>query len=161
MGAGKSTLGVKLSAKLGWPWVDTDQRIQREHGRTVQQIFVEQGEAVFRRIERDTLAQIVGVPGQVVSTGGGVIETLDNRELLKTLPNVIYLRATPEQCFRRIGQCSKRPQLQNVDPLLKLQTMFARRDPWYREVADIIIESSEQTPDQCIAQILSALQGKV
>lgn len=158
MGAGKSTIGRQLSARLGYEFLDTDHMIEARTGADIPWIFDVEGEAGFREREAAVLADIVGGENSVVATGGGIVMREGNRSLLKQLGHVIYLCASIEQLIKRTQKDRKRPLLQVENPQEKIRALAAMRDPIYREVADTVIVTdgcSAKTVLQKISESLS------
>lgn len=141
MGSGKTTLGKRLARAWGWEFVDLDREIERRTGVTIATIFEIEGEAGFRQREAQQLAEVMGQPGRVVATGGGVVLHPLNRARLLSVRSVVYLRADAELLYARTRCDKSRPLLQVSDPLATLRTLVVRRDPLYREVADLIVEA--------------------
>ena len=145
MGAGKTSVGKLLARRLGKTFHDCDHEIERATGVKVAVIFEIEGEAGFRARETKALADLVGRPGIVLATGGGAVLSAENRGLLAANGTVIYLRAAPEDLLSRTRHDKNRPLLQTGDPLARLKQLHAERDPLYREVADIIVDTGSQS----------------
>jgi shikimate kinase len=141
MGAGKTTVGRKLARALNWQFVDLDHEIEKATGVTVTTIFEIEGEAGFRQREANALAQTVGENRLVVATGGGIVLQALNRMRLSASGCVVYLHAPPEQLYARTRHDKGRPLLQVADPLARIRNLAEKRDPLYREVADLVVES--------------------
>lgn len=142
MGAGKTTVGRKLAKALGWQFVDLDQSIEEATGVSVATIFEIEGEGGFRQREVQALAQLAMSSRLVVATGGGVVLSPLNRARLAASRSVVYLHAAPELLYARTKHDKGRPLLQVADPLARIASLVERRDPLYREVADLVVESS-------------------
>lgn len=142
MGAGKTTVGKKLAKLIGWQFVDLDQVIEKLTGVSVATIFEIEGEAGFRQRESQALAQLVNEKRQVIATGGGVVLHPMNRARMAATGMVVYLRAAPDLLFARTKHDKARPLLQVADPLTRITSLVERRDPLYREVADVIVEAN-------------------
>lgn len=143
MGAGKTTVGKRLAGNLGWRFVDLDQEIEKSTGVSVATIFEIEGEAGFRWRETQALARIAHESRQVVATGGGVVLNPLNRMRLSAAGTVVYLHAPPDMLFARTRHDKNRPLLQVADPLARIAQLTQRRDPLYREVADIVVETGD------------------
>lgn len=146
MGAGKSTIGRMLASKLGFDFLDTDQVIEQRTGANIPWIFDVEGEAGFRDREQAVLAELVLLDNTVVATGGGIVEREENRKLLQSLNNVIYLTASIDQLVARTSKDKKRPLLQVSDPKAKIIELLARRDPLYCSVASATLISDGLSP---------------
>lgn len=141
MGAGKTTIGKRLSKATGWEFVDLDQFIEATTGVSVATIFEIEGEAGFRQREALALQQQGARGPAVVATGGGVVLDPMNRARMSANGVVAYLHAEPELLYARTRHDKSRPLLQVADPLARIRTLVERRDPLYREIADIVVES--------------------
>ena len=145
MGAGKTSVGKLLARRLGKTFHDCDQEIERATGVKVPVIFEIEGEAGFRAREARALAELVRATDIVLATGGGAVLSAENRKLLTGNGTVVYLRAAPEELMGRTRHDRNRPLLQTADPLSRLKALHAERDPLYREVADIIVDTGSQS----------------
>jgi shikimate kinase len=155
MGSGKSTVGVRLSYKLKMPYIDTDRFIEKREGRKIQQIFSEDGESEFRMIETECIRDIAATrKGYVISTGGGTPLRAENRELLRRMGYIVYLRCRPETVYRRIGDDSSRPLLQTVDPMESIRSLMAERESIYMKIADIVIDTDDMLTDEIAEEII-------
>lgn len=157
-GAGKSTAGKHLAQALGVPFVDVDHEIERRIGRSIRSFFESEGEVAFRDLEEQVVAELAQRPGQVLATGGGAVLRLANRQALREHTTVIYLRATPEELFRRLRHDTQRPLLQVADPLKRLRDLYRDRDPLYRETAQFIIETGRPSVATMVNMILMQLE---
>jgi len=153
MGAGKTTVGKLLARRLSRRFVDTDQEVQNRTGVNITTIFEIEGESGFRRRESAILQELAAQVDLVVATGGGIVLAAENRELLKTSGTVVYLRASADDLFGRTRRDRSRPLLQTDDPRAKLSELLAVRDPLYREVADIIMDTSTQSVHALVRQL--------
>lgn len=158
MGAGKTTVGKLLSQRSNSSFVDIDEAIVTEQGRTIAEIFAEVGETGFRQIEADTIAHALMSTG-VVSTGGGCVVTERNRRLLKSHPYVVYLKADFETVWERImnNLTVERP-LANPNEMASSKERYRDRLDWYEECASHVIETDNITPEQVVEAILKIEQ---
>jgi shikimate kinase len=158
MGAGKTTVGRQLAARLKWDFVDSDLEVERRTGVRVPLIFEIEGEAGFRRRESLVVSELVRRKQVVIATGGGAVLLQENRDALHALAGItVYLKVSPPLLFARTRHDKGRPLLQVPDPLGRLESLFAERDPLYREVADVVIDG-----DRCSArQIVSIIEKEV
>lgn len=157
-GAGKSTAGRHLAHALGRPFVDADTEIERRIGMSIRAFFDREGEAAFRDIETEVIAELARRDGIVLATGGGAVLREVNRHELRDHTVVIYLRAAPEELFRRLRHDTQRPLLQVADPLRKLRELFRDRDPLYRETAHFVIETGRPSVPTLVNMILMQLE---
>jgi len=154
-GAGKSTVGRLLSQRLNIPFVDTDEAIEVRAGKTVSDIFIDEGEAAFRALETQTIADELQTNSVVLALGGGALGSADTRERLHG-HIVIWLQATLSQAVGRVGMNRNRPLLLgNVRG--QLSELMAAREPIYREAATLIVDTSELTPAQVVDVIISQI----
>jgi shikimate kinase len=156
-GAGKTTVGKYLARAAKLEFVDTDAVIEQRVGCTIGKFFEEHGEPAFRRIESATLAELGAKQNSIISTGGGMVLAEENRVCLKTRFRCVYLRATPQDLFRRLRNDKKRPLLQVADPMQVIKELFAIRDPLYTEVADVIVDTGRPPIGALVKNISEAL----
>lgn len=145
MGAGKTSVGKMLSRRLNRRFLDSDAEIEQVTGVRIPVIFEIEGEAGFRAREEKAIAELTALPGIVLATGGGAVMSPANRALLSSRGLVIYLRAAPEDLWRRTRRDRNRPLLQTSDPLGRLRALHEQRDPLYREVADLVVDTGAQS----------------
>ena len=145
MGAGTTTLGGTLARRLKLRFVDSDHEIEARCGVKIPVIFEIEGEAGFRSREAQALAELTVLQGIVLATGGGAVLREESRRLLAARGIVIYLRATPEHLFERVRQDRNRPLLATGDPLARLRQLYRERDPLYREVADLVVDTGRHS----------------
>lgn len=157
-GSGKSTVGRQLSRRLGLPFFDSDHVIEERLGCSIREYFAREGEAAFRDVEEQVLRELAQGPAAVVATGGGAVLREANREALRAGGQVIYLRSTPEELYRRVRHDKQRPLLQVADPLGRLRTMHAERDPLYRAAAHFQIETGRPSVPTLVNMIVMQLE---
>jgi len=145
MGAGKTSVGRLLAKRLGKAFYDCDQEIERATGVKIPVIFEIEGEAGFRAREARMLAELAGRHEIVLATGGGAVLSADNRKLLVGNGVVVYLRAVVADLWQRTRHDRNRPLLKTAEPRAKLEQLFAERDPLYRSIADIIVDTGSQS----------------
>jgi shikimate kinase len=145
MGAGKTSIGRLLARRLGKAFFDCDREIERATGVKIPVIFDIEGEAGFRAREARMLAELVQGGNIVLATGGGAVLSPQNRRVLAENGIVVYLRATVPDLWNRTRHDRNRPLLRTAEPLATLERLYAERDPLYREIADIIVDTGEQT----------------
>jgi shikimate kinase len=159
-GTGKSTVGRLLAARLGWGFIDADERLEAAAGKSIADVFVTEGEAGFRDRESAVLAEVCRLTNHVVATGGGVVLRPQNRELLKAAGFVAWLTATPEAIWERLQSdpttAGRRPNLTARGGVEEVRHLFAVREPFYREVAAVAVPTENVSPDAVAAAILRA-----
>ena len=157
MGVGKSSVGRRLTARLGIPFVDADTEIERAAGMSIADIFARHGEADFRSGEARVIARLLESGPQVLATGGGAVMNPDTRALIKAKGVSIWLSADFDVLMRRINKRkNERPLLQTADPAATLRALLAERDPSYAQ-ADIAVQSRDVAHDAIVADIVAAL----
>jgi len=145
MGAGKTSVGKLLARRMGKTFCDCDHEIERATGVRIPVIFEIEGEAGFRARERRMLAELAQRSNIVLATGGGAVLSEENRSALANHGTVVYLRASPQDLWHRTRHDRNRPLLQTPNPLAKLTELFNERDPLYREIADLIVDTGSQS----------------
>jgi len=157
MGAGKTTVGRILSKRYNKGFHDSDHEIETRCGVKIPVIFEIEGEAGFRKREETAIAELTALSNVVVATGGGAVLSVASRQLLKTRGVVIYLRGSPEHLYERTRHDRNRPLLQTADPLSRLRELYRERDPFYREVADFVVDTGRQS----VASMMRVLCDKL
>ena len=157
MGAGKTTIGKLLADELGLEFVDVDREIEARSGVDIPWIFDREGEAGFRVRESAALAELSQLDRVLISTGGGAILSADNRRMMAATGTVIYLHTSVDEQVRRTGRDRKRPLLQNDDPARVLAELMGIREPLYREIADIIVDTDGRGPKTVAQDIAEQL----
>lgn len=155
MGSGKTTFGKALAAHCGMDFLDMDEYIEQQAGKSIAQIFAEDGEAAFRQLESDTLVQLRdSLHHTVVATGGGMPLRKENARLLKEIGTVNYLTATSKEIYDRVKDDTKRPLLQTEDPYAKICQMMKERRPKYEAACDKIIDTNSNDIEEIIRAIV-------
>lgn len=157
MGAGKSTIGRLLARELQLTYRDSDKEIEERTGASIPLIFDLEGEQGFRDREEQVIAQLLQQQNQVVATGGGAVMRPSNREVIKQNSKVIYLFASVDNQLERTAKDRNRPLLQTENPRQVLEQLLEQRDPLYRSIADIIVETDIRPPRTVIKEILRQL----
>lgn len=157
-GSGKSTVGRSLARRLGLPFNDSDHVIEQRIGCSIRSFFDREGETAFRDIEQSVLRELADAGQGVLATGGGAVLRQANRDALRAAGQVIYLRSTPDEVFRRLRHDANRPLLQVDDPLERLRTLQAERDPLYRQTAHFVIETGRPSVPTLVNMILMQLE---
>lgn len=158
MGAGKTTVGKRLAAHFGLPFLDLDAEIESHTGVDVPLIFDVEGELGFRRRESLLLSECSAHDGVVLATGGGVVLDADNRALLAERGFVLWLQTNVGQQLQRLERDRQRPLLQASDRREKLQAMAQVRAPLYVAIADLIVSSHSHTPAQAAERVARMLE---
>jgi shikimate kinase len=159
MGVGKSSIGRRLAARLGVPFVDADSEIEKAAGMSIPDIFARHGEAYFRNGEARVIARLLESGPQVLASGGGAVMNADTRAAIKTKGVSVWLRAEIEVLVRRIAKRkNERPMLQTDDPSETLRQLLFTREPVYA-LADLTVQSREAPHDAIVAEIVQALAG--
>jgi len=158
MGVGKSTVGRLLAGRLGVGYRDTDEDIVAEQGRTVAEIFVDEGEPVFRAIEKRAVERALAEHEGVLALGGGSILDADTRALLAGR-RVVYLAMDVEEAVKRTGLNQARPLLA-VNPRKQWRELMEARRPLYEEVATAVVATDDRTPEEVTQAALDALELK-
>lgn len=158
MGAGKSTIGRQLAKALRKKFYDSDREIEQRTGVSISWIFEMEGESGFRERESKTIEDLTALDNVVLATGGGAVLSEENRNWLRARGHVIYLSASMEQLYRRTSRDKKRPLLQTGDRRKQIENLLIQRDPLYREVADIIVKTGEQSVQHTVNEVIKKLK---
>lgn len=160
--AGKTTIGQAVAKRLGMKFVDADEMIEKKHRMTIKDIFDKKGETVFRLWESDMIAEVSKLDGHVIATGGGVVLRYKNIRNLKRNSVFVLLEIAPDAAFERIKRDaqsrSRRPPLTPKDPFTEVQEQHRFRQPLYRSVADVVVETTERSVDRCVQELLTKLK---
>ena len=158
MGSGKSSIGRRLAAQLALPLIDLDDYIVAQAGRSIPDIFAQDGEAAFRQMESRALREVLARHA-VIATGGGAVMAAENRVLLEAHAPVIWLQASPEFLAARIDGDANRPLIAGTDTLARLQELAAVRYPLYAQCADFILPRGDMKKQEALQAILHFLSG--
>jgi shikimate kinase len=158
MGAGKSTIGRQLSKQLRMVFYDSDREIENRTGVDIPLIFELEGEQGFRKRERLVIDELTSLPNIVLATGGGAILDGDNRKHLAERGLVIYLHASVNQQLARTKHDRNRPLLQTDNPRQRLEELMRLRDPLYRGIADLVIDTDGKRVMAVVNQIIRKLK---
>jgi shikimate kinase len=159
MATGKSAVGRNLARKLHRRFVDLDALIEKAEGRKVREIFAQEGESYFRRLEKQALEQILSQQGQIIATGGGIILDEDNLTLLRQKSLLIGLTASTDVLVNRVGSNSKRPLLKGIDVRARIEELLQQRQSRYAQ-ADVTIDTGGLTINQVVEKILKVIRSE-
>jgi len=157
MGAGKSTVGRWLARRLKLRFFDSDHEVERRCGVKIPVVFDIEGEAGFRSREAQVIDELTGLESIVLATGGGAVLQAENRERLAARGLVAYLHARPEDLYARVRHDRNRPLLATGDPLGRLRELYRERDPLYRGIADIVVETGSQSVQTLARDLLEKI----
>ena len=158
MGSGKTTIGKILSSRLKYQFFDTDEEIKKKTGMSISSIFDKQGESGFRIIESQMLEELSIKSKSIISTGGGIVLMKENRVIMKN-GTCIYLKIDFEEQLKRLANSDDRP-LVSKKPDVSIKKTNAAREPFFLDLADIVIDTSNLNENEVTQQILSSLKSK-
>lgn len=162
-GSGKSTVGRLLAKQLGWPSMDTDDVIETAAAQSIREIFAAEGEAGFRQREQQAIAEVAGreVPS-VIALGGGAILRSDNQRTIQSSGRVVWLQGSAELLSQRIDSdvstAERRPQLSQRSGYDEVVEILARREPIYRQLAELTVRTDHKSPDEVVLEIVDWLK---
>ncbi len=173
-GTGKTTVAQHLGLALGWDWVDADVEIELRAGKSIQAIFADDGEPAFRKLESAVLTDLLSRDRQVLALGGGVVVRSENRQCIQEArklaatncgaARVIWLTADAETLFERITAdattAARRPNLTAGGGIDEVRRLLREREPWYRECADLIVDTGDKSPDEISHEIQTWLNHR-
>jgi shikimate kinase len=157
MGTGKSSVGHLVADQLQFTFVDTDELIEKRAGKSISQIFDQDGEAAFREYERQVVAELPTLKRAIISTGGGLGASAENLASLKQHALVVCLWASPQIIWRRVRTQTHRPLLQGDDPKNKIRELLALREPFYRQ-ADVLVNTEVRSVKEVASHVMHEFQ---
>ncbi|MFV0446000.1 MAG: shikimate kinase [Planctomycetaceae bacterium] len=159
-GVGKSTVGPQLAARLGWECVEVDELIARRAGKSIADIFAQDGEPVFRRLEAELLGELFRGDQLVISAGGGAVLNELTRQTMREAGPVVWLQASTDSIWSRIGRSlfsGSRPALTDQDPRAEVEQLLRQREPFYAEAASLVIPTDNRSVTAIVDEIASLL----
>ena len=160
MGAGKTSVGRVLAKRLNKIFYDSDHVIEERTGVKIPVIFEIEGEPGFRHRESAVLDELTALEEVVLATGGGAVLARENRDWLRTRGTVVYLRASVKDLLNRTRHDKNRPLLQTADPRARLNDLYEMRDPLYREVAHVTIDTGSQSLTTLVTRLHQLLESR-
>ena len=161
MGAGKTTIGRQIARLLDFDFFDSDREIEERTGVAIPLIFELEGEEGFRRRETDIISELTKKNHIVLATGGGAVLKKENQLALKRSGTVVYLCAGIDDLLERTSKDKNRPLLQTDDPRKKLKSILTEREPIYRELADIILETNKMSVHTAVKELEGLISRKL
>ena len=155
MGAGKTTVGRLLAAKIGVAFVDSDPVIEERAGKPIRQIFADEGEPAFRLLEHQVIADLLAGPDAVLALGGGAVSHPGTQSLLATAVSVVYLRIGYDEALARVGGDTGRPMLARPD----VSSLYAQRQAVYESAATLTVDTGGRLPEEIVLDVLARLDG--
>lgn len=160
-GSGKSSVGRTLASRLGWDFVDTDERIEAETGRTIREIFAADGQAAFRELEAAAVSAVASGSRQVIGVGGGAVLRESNRVRLRKAGWCVWLKAPANELHRRMQDdprnADTRPPLTGLDELTEIRRLLRQREPLYAALADHVVDTAGRSVGQVVEDVLALL----
>ena len=157
MGSGKTSTGRMLAKEMGYAFADTDEEVTKRTGVSIAYIFDVEGEEGFRKRECLALKECLNDNNKILSTGGGIVLSKENRDLLQDRGMVVYLQTSIRFQVKRIASTNNRPLLQNKDPEETLEKLMLTRAPLYEEIADITIMTDNKSLQEMSKEIQRAI----
>jgi shikimate kinase len=148
MGCGKTTLGVRLAGLLGFEFIDTDALIVQKAGCSIPEIFAKEGEEGFRKLETETLRELEGRQGLIISTGGGIVTRPENQEILRRLGVIVWITTSDILLWNRVRRNRDRPMLHTKNPRKTFLDLLHQRKPLYEGLADLVEDTRGLNPEE-------------
>ena len=158
MGTGKSSVGQLVAGQLHFAFLDTDHVIETRAGKPISDIFAQNGEPAFRELERTVVTELASRKRTVIATGGGLPVNEANLASLKAHALVVCLWASPEKIWERVRGQTHRPLLNEADPLAKIRSLLAAREPFYRQ-ADVLLNTEVRSVKEVAQQVIHQFQA--
>lgn len=160
MGCGKSSIGRRLAGRLGHNFLDSDDMITARAGKSISEIFAEEGEERFREREAGELRDLLDSPKIVLATGGGAILRPENRDLLRRIGTVVWLHSDPDTLFERASRSRRRPLLQVENPRTTFNALLEERLPVYQQACTLKVDASGLSHEQTVEKIIRAIESE-
>jgi shikimate kinase len=160
MGSGKTAVGRRLATLLGKDFFDSDAEIEKRTGVDIRYIFEKEGEARFRAREREVIADLTALEDVIVATGGGVVLDAENRARLAATGTVVYLQASVDTQLQRTQPSRTRPLLMNDDPRAVLERLMVVRRPFYEEIANLTVDTTDRHVRAVAANVRERLTAR-
>lgn len=157
MGAGKTCIGRRLAERMGIPFADADEEIEKAAGCNIEDIFSIYGEAAFRDVERRVIARLLDGPPMVLATGGGAYMDPETRAKVRSKGISVWLRAELDLLLTRVSRRNDRPLLKSGNKRATLEKLMGEREPIYAE-ADLAVDTGKESPESTVGRVLSALE---
>ena len=162
---GKTTLAKLLAERLAWAWVDSDDEIERRAGKSITDLFEQDGEPAFRKLETAVIVDLCRRERLVLAAGGGAPLNADNRRIMRKAGKVVWLRARPETILARmegdVRSAARRPSLSQFDPAREVTHLLDERTPIYRASADLTVDTDGKTPEEFADEIIGKLKASL
>ena len=162
-GTGKTTLAQELAARLGRDWIDADDVVEARAGKTIAAIFAEDGEAAFRDLEAQAVAELCGRTRTVVGLGGGAVLREESRRAIQAAGPIVWLTASVETIQARMATdtttAARRPNLTNAGGRIEIEKVLAERTPIYRACATFVVDTEGKEPSEVADEIVAQLKA--
>ncbi len=158
MGSGKSTVGKLLAEKLGFLFIDIDRIIEIKEKKPISKIFKEKGEKYFRDVESEVIRKIYRNKNCIFACGGGAILKGENFKVIKKLSKIIYLKVSPSEILKRVGNSKDRPLLQSKDKMKRVKALLKKRKEIYEKCADIIVDTDKKEKEEVVSEIIERVK---
>ena len=159
---GKTTLARLLSERLGWEWIDADDQIERRAGKSIKQIFDDDGQRAFRDLEAEVIADLCRRGRLILAVGGGAPMRQQSRHVMHQSGKIVWLEAEPQTILARMSADAstpaRRPNLTEKGPLEEIIELLAEREPVYRELAHLVVDTEGKSPDELATEIVDRLE---
>jgi shikimate kinase len=160
-GTGKTSVAQRLALALGWDWIDADVELELRAGKSIAAIFADDGQQAFRDLESAVLADLARLDRKVIALGGGAVLRPENRAAIRAAGKTVWLQALPKTLWQRIASDvatrDRRPNLTSTGGITEINALLGQRLPFYRECADLEVDTEEKTPSEVAEEILARM----